>query len=154
MLDGPLTCSPVLSEGRVWALPLGGQLTCLRTSDGGVEWTTEMGGTIREDSPVLGRDGLLFANDEEKSDLVALDASTGHEKWRLHLEGTPGPGTLSPDGSVLYLKVGSKGLAAIPTRTLAQRVQNPGPSAPGPGIRQEETQVEIGGVRLPRRNRG
>ena len=154
MLDGPLSCSPVLSEGRVWALPLGGQLTCLRTSDGGVEWTAEMGGTIREDSPVLGPEGLLFANDEEKSDLVALDASTGHERWRLHLEGTPGPGTLSPDGSVLYLKVGSKGLAAVPTRTLAQRVQDPGPSTRGPEIRQGESHVEIGGGRLPRRSRG
>jgi len=92
MLDGPLSCSPILGEGRVWALPLGGQLTCLRTSDGGVEWTAEMGGTIREDSPVLGPEGILFVNDEEKSDLVALDAHTGHEKWRLNLEGTPARG--------------------------------------------------------------
>ncbi len=151
MLDGPLSCSPVLREGRLWALPLGGQLTCLRASDGGVEWTAEMGGTIREDQPVLGQDDTLFVNDEEKDDLVALDANTGHERWRLHLEETPGPGALSPDGSVLYLKVGQKGLAAVPTRTVAQRIQDPKPAAPSPQIRREETHVDIGGIRLPRR---
>jgi len=150
-LDGPLSCSPVLREGRLWALSLGGQLACLRTGDGGIEWTAEMGGSVREDRPVLGKDDTLFVNDEEKNDVVALEASSGLERWRLHLEGILGSGAVSPDGSTLYLRVGQKGLAAVPTRTVAQRLESPEAAAATPGIRKEETHVVIGGIRLPRR---
>lgn len=124
-----------------------GRLVGLRADDGSEAWSQQLSGKL-EASPVLTPGGVLLTGDG-KSNLLALDPSTGDEQWRIGVEGVPGAGALSPDGSVLYLRIGREGVAALPTRARAERVAEPLP--PAGEIVQAEDHVDVGEIRLPTR---
>lgn len=141
-----LHAAPLGAAGIVVVGNDSGRLLALRADDGTPAWSKQLAGKL-EAPPVLTPGGVLLSGDG-KSNVVAMDPATGDEQWRLGVEGVPGAGALSRDGSVLYLRVGREGVAAIPTRARSERLAEP--PAPAGEILEGEHHVDVGGIRLPR----
>ena len=105
-MDG-YTASAAIANNMVYAMPKDGSFYAFDLSNGKIIWYTLIG-KVAESSPAVGEGIIAFGTDG--GDIVALDASTGKEKWRydtgeLEIKSSPviADGTIfvgSNDGSV------------------------------------------------------
>ncbi len=101
------TASAVVANNMVYAIPKDGSFYAFDIRNGNIIWSTLIG-KIAESSPAVGEGIIAFGTDN--GDIVALDASTGKEKWHydtgvIEIKSSPviADGTLfvgSNDGSV------------------------------------------------------
>lgn len=101
MAKGP-NSTPVAADGRVFTLGVTAVLTSYEASTGRVRWRKDFSKEIDTGklfcgtamSPVLDR-GLLLVHvgDDRRGAVIAFDAATGAERWRLDADG---PGYASP----------------------------------------------------------
>jgi outer membrane protein assembly factor BamB len=101
MAKGP-NSTPVAADGRVFTLGVTAVLSSYDASTGRVRWRNDFSKEIDTGklfcgtamSPVLDR-GLLFVHvgDDRRGAVLAFDAATGTERWRLEADG---PGYASP----------------------------------------------------------
>ncbi len=73
--------SPVVEGTIVYAMPQDGTFYAFDVDTGEIIWSTLIG-KISESSPAIGDGIITFGTDG--GDVVALDASTGKEKWRYN----------------------------------------------------------------------
>jgi len=85
--------SPTVAQGKVITLGVGGVLSCLDTATGKVLWRNEEYTDAVPDfftsmSPIV-VDGMCIAHlgGKDKGTLLALDLTTGREKWKLDCDG-------------------------------------------------------------------
>jgi len=106
--SGPKS-TPVVHEGRLFTLGIGGILSAFAAADGRVLWRKDFEGRFRQTAPPFGTSmsplvaqGLLVvhAGGHDGGALMALDPATGAEKWILEGEGPSysSPIVASPDG--------------------------------------------------------
>lgn len=81
--------TPVVKDGKLYALDLFGGLVCLATIDGKVLWKKNLAeeyktkGTSLDASPLIEKDLLiLMLGGASGAGIVALDRTTGREVWR------------------------------------------------------------------------
>jgi outer membrane protein assembly factor BamB len=101
MAKGP-NSTPVAADGRVFTLGVTAVLTSYDAATGRVRWRKDFSKEIDTGklfcgtamSPVLDR-GLLFVHvgDDRRGAVLAFDAATGDQRWRLDADG---PGYASP----------------------------------------------------------
>ena len=93
--SGPKS-TPVLHEGRLFTLGIGGVLTAFAAKDGRIAWQKTFAGRFKASAPPFGTSmsplvagGLLIvhAGGHEGGALLALDPATGSEKWTLEGDG-------------------------------------------------------------------
>jgi outer membrane protein assembly factor BamB len=82
--------TPVVWNGKLYALDLFGMLVCLETRDGKLVWKKDLKeeyktkGTSLDGSPLVEGDLLILTiGGAGGAGVVALDRSTGHEVWRV-----------------------------------------------------------------------
>lgn len=95
--SGPFS-TPLLAEGMLFTFGIAEVLTAWRAADGEVLWRHDFGEEFEKPwtyygtslSPILA-DGkvVVHAGGPGKGALVAMDAATGRERWRLEGEGPP-----------------------------------------------------------------
>jgi outer membrane protein assembly factor BamB len=96
-LPGGVSRSMAASDGLVYCAVSGGLLVALRARDGSPAWQTAVATDGEVGTPTAAA-GLIFAAtgldnaDSATKGVVALDAGTGEERWRL----------ASPTGEVIY----------------------------------------------------
>ncbi|MEX2112422.1 MAG: PQQ-binding-like beta-propeller repeat protein [Pirellulales bacterium] len=86
--SGPRT-TPVIDEGRVYALGAMGDLLCLDAADGKVHWSKKLTSAYNTEPPVWGYASHLLVDGDrlytlaggQGSAVVALDKHTGEEIW-------------------------------------------------------------------------
>jgi eukaryotic-like serine/threonine-protein kinase len=107
-LPGGVSRSIAATDELVYCAVSGGGLVALRTSDGTVAWQAEVASSGAGGTPTIAG-GLVYAatgldsDDPATRGLVALDARTGEERWRLP----------SPTGEVMYAPAVADGSAYI-----------------------------------------
>jgi outer membrane protein assembly factor BamB len=88
--------TPVVHDGRLFTLGIGGLLTAFDAEDGRVLWRKDFTGRFQATAPPFGTamspliaNGLLVvhAGGHEGGALIALDPATGGEKWTLTGDG-------------------------------------------------------------------
>jgi len=93
--SGPKS-TPVLHEGRLFTLGIGGVLSCFAAADGRLLWQEDFEGRFKETAPPFGtsmsplvvRDLLIVhAGGHDGGALIAFDPATGAEKWVLEGDG-------------------------------------------------------------------
>ncbi len=94
--------TPVVADGRLYTLGIGGILSCYDATSGHLVWRKEFAGQFKETSPLYGTamspvvdGGLLIAHVGGHGDgaLTAFDAATGGVRWAWKGDG---PGYASP----------------------------------------------------------
>ena len=113
-MDGYIA-SAVVAGNMVYAIPKDGTFYAFDIRNGEIAWST-MFSKVSESSPAIGEGIIAFGTDG--GDIVALDASTGKEKWRYNtgesdIKSSPviADGTViigSNDGSVYSLTTDTK----------------------------------------------
>ena len=78
--------SPAVGDGLVFALT-GAGLVALKVESGAVAWTYDAGETASFGSPAFAN-GLVYFTTDTRS-LLAVDAETGQETWRIKLSSGP-----------------------------------------------------------------
>jgi outer membrane protein assembly factor BamB len=88
--------TPVVSDGRLFTLGIGGVLSAFDAANGQVLWQKDFAGRFPASAPPFGTSmsplmagGLLIvhAGGHEGGALIAFEPATGHEKWSLAGEG-------------------------------------------------------------------
>ncbi|MFA4955851.1 MAG: PQQ-binding-like beta-propeller repeat protein [Candidatus Methanoperedens sp.] len=79
-LDG-YTASAAVVDNTVYAIPKDGSVYAFDISNGDIIWSTLVG-KIAESSPAIGEGVIAFGTDG--GEIIALDASTGKEKWNYN----------------------------------------------------------------------
>ena len=110
-MDG-YVASAAVANNMVYALPKDGSFYAFDIRNGEIIWSTLIG-KVAESSPAVGEGIIAFGTDG--GDIVALDVSTGKEKWRydsgvIEIKSSPviADGTLfvgSNDGSVYAITI-------------------------------------------------
>ena len=106
---GPFS-TPLLADGVLYTFGIAEVLTAWRASDGETLWRRDFGEEFEEPwtyygtslSPLLsGGSVVVYAGGPGDGALVALDAASGEERWRLDGEGPPygSPVVLDVDGT-------------------------------------------------------
>ena len=110
--------SPTVADGKVVTLGVGGVLSCLDAATGKILWRNEEYTSAVPDfftsmSPIVA-DGMCIAylGGKDKGALLALDLTTGKEKWELDCDG---PAYGSP---VLMSAGGTKQLVVLSEKNL------------------------------------
>jgi len=94
--------TPVVANGRLYTLGIGGVLSCFDATSGHLVWRKDFKGQFKETSPTFGTamspvvdGGLVIAHVGGQGDgaLTAFDASTGAVRWAWKGDG---PGYASP----------------------------------------------------------
>ncbi|MFZ3384794.1 MAG: PQQ-binding-like beta-propeller repeat protein [Candidatus Methanoperedens sp.] len=80
-MDG-YTASAALTNNMVYAMPKDGSFYAFNPGNGKIIWS-KLIGKVAESSPAAGEGIIAFGTDG--GDIVALDASTGKEKWRYDI---------------------------------------------------------------------
>ena len=79
---GPLT-TPIVKDGRIYAIGRRGDLFCLDAQKGNVLWERHLQKDYQAGSPLIEGDLLiLFLGEKPNGCLVALNKDTGMEAWR------------------------------------------------------------------------
>jgi outer membrane protein assembly factor BamB len=93
--SGPKS-TPVVHEGRLFSLGIGGILTAFDAKDGRVVWQKDFAGRFKANAPpfgtsmsplVVGDLLIVHAGGHEGGALIAFDPATGKEKWTLEGDG-------------------------------------------------------------------
>ena len=83
-------CTPVIQDGKVYALGAEGRLNCLDAASGEVVWSKDLTKDYNTKSalwgyashPLIDGDNLLCIVGGEGSHVVAFDKATGEERWK------------------------------------------------------------------------
>lgn len=105
--DQRITASPVVSDGRVFAMDADGNINALALADGAVLWRSAAQGAGRGTTAPAGgglalAGGRLFVT-TTAGDLLALDAATGAEVWRKRFD-TPLAGSPTALGGTVFVQ--------------------------------------------------
>ncbi len=112
--SGP-RATPLVNDGKVYALGAEGNLTCLDAAEGTIVWSKDLAEQYQTESPIWGfaahplivGDLLYCIVGGEGSVTVALDKNTGKEVWRALSAGSPGycPPTMIEHGGKQQLLI-------------------------------------------------
>jgi outer membrane protein assembly factor BamB len=78
-LNGSITTSPVVIDGKVFIGTSGGTFYALDMATGDTVWTLDAGSSISS-SPAF-QNGVVFFGTESPGTIYAVDAQTGHVRW-------------------------------------------------------------------------
>ncbi len=106
--SGP-RCTPIIDDGRVYALGAEGDLNCLDAEDGALIWTKRFKQDYGAETPVWGHSAHPLVHGDtvycivggEGSLVVAFDKHTGAERWRALSASSQGycpPSVMTVDG--------------------------------------------------------
>lgn len=118
--SGPRS-SPTVVQGKVITLGVGGVLSCLDAATGKVVWRNEAYTSVVPDfftsmSPIV-VDGMCIAylGGKDKGTLLALDLTTGKEKWKLDCDGPAygSPVEMSVGGTKQIVALSEKNLFGV-----------------------------------------
>jgi outer membrane protein assembly factor BamB len=84
--------APVLAGGRLFVGTQNGSVLALAAADGTPAWNTTVGGAVNCNVAVA--DGVVYVGTQKE--LVVLDASTGHGRWRATVGSTKRTATSRP----------------------------------------------------------
>jgi len=113
--------TPVVAEGKIVTLGVGGVLSCLDAKNGNILWRKEnSGGQVPKFftgmSPII-YDGLCVAylGGDSEGTIVAFDLKSGNEKWKWTGEGPTysSPEMMNVDGKKQLVFVTSKNLIGL-----------------------------------------
>jgi outer membrane protein assembly factor BamB len=88
--------TPVVHEGRLFTLGIGGVLTAFEARDGRIAWQKDFAGRFKASAPpfgtsmsplVVGGRLVVHAGGHDGGALIAFDPATGAEKWALEGDG-------------------------------------------------------------------
>lgn len=106
-------CTPVVQDGKVYALGAEGMLNCLDATSGDVIWSKDLIKDYNTKSalwgyashPLIDGDNLLCIVGGEGSHVVAFDKNTGEERWKALTSAEQGysPPTIVEAGGVRQL---------------------------------------------------